>query len=210
MKHQFLPEAPAFSLHRGLHPGCQAKFSRLVPCKFTLIFSWGSLPESADFFVFPIQNRGFHGHWHRLPIVKRQLHRHGLSGGGLLFQRTQPVNAHVRKGFHPHRGGNGHIPVGLGHPEQVIGITGGQGKIPLPGAFGNFPGGQHPAVDGQHLRLSHGSVGGIGKPGGELHGLRFFQESSHIHPVQLKFHAKIAVLGGIDPPPTHSLQKGFF
>ena len=150
------------------------------------------------------------GHGHRLPVEEGQLQCQSRSGGGGGFRGGKLQNPHVREGFRPDRGGNGHIPIGLRYPKQIVGIAAGQGQSHLPGRFGYFLGGQHPAVDGQNLHLADGPIGFILKPGGELHGVRFFDKTAHIRAVQLKFQPKVRILGGVGPSLPEGLQQTAF
>ena len=150
------------------------------------------------------------GHGHRLPVEEGQLQRQSRSGGGGGFRGGKLQNPHVREGFRPDRGGNGHIPIGLRYPKQIVGIAAGQGQGQLSGRFGYFLGGQHPAVDGQNLHLADGPIGFILKLGGELHGVRFRGKAAHIRAVQLKFQPKVRILGGVSPPLPEGLQQTAF
>ena len=150
------------------------------------------------------------GHGHRFPVEEGQLQCQSLSGGGSGFRGGKLQNPHIREGFRPDRGGNGNVSVGLRYPKQIVGIAAGQGQGQLPGGFGYFPGGQHPAVDGQNLHLADGAVGFILKPGGELRGFRFFDKAAHIRSVQLEFQPKIRILGGVGTALPECLQQTAF
>ena len=164
----------------------------------------GEIPQ-----LFSVQVQGNAGYLqgNLLPVVQLQRQGDPLTGYGTVRVGGKIFDAHVRVIVHPHGSRHGHVPIGLGDSQKIIGESIGKGKRQRP--VHRIAGGQHrPAgADDLHQRLR--PVRGVVQNDTGFQSLRDAHNGTHEIAVQTVVDVQVRVLGGVDPAFAHGFIEGF-